>query len=291
MPTSWIGILLSLVALFAWGFGDFFIQSSTRAVGVWRTILFNNLFATIVLFPFVYRDLFTLNLQNFVFLSLLSLVTVFVSVFNFTALRDGKIAVIEPLLGIELPITVGLSIFFGREVLTLLQGALIALVFIGIMFASATRLSHLHYHRRILEQGVLFAGLGAIAMGLMNFLVGVGSKTTTPLLTVWFFCAALGIISCIYVTIRKEWRVTKTALYNNWKITAKQSIVDNAAWVAYAGATTFIPTSIAATVSESYIALGVFLGIFINRERIKMHQRIGIVIAVIAVVILAGISR
>ncbi len=291
MSSSTIGLGLAFTALLCWGFGDFFIQESTRKVGVWKSLFFNDLLATLVLLPFVYQDMLRVNIQSLLLLILLSVVVVFVSVFDFTALREGKLAIVEPLLGIELPITVGLSMFFLEEALHGREIALIVLAFLGIVLASATRLSHLRYHRRLLEKGVLLAGLGAIAMGFMNFLVGVSSNDTSPLLTVWFFSTALTLVSAIYLTLHKEWGTVIPALKKYPGLTAKQAIIDNGAWVAYAGATTLIPISIAATISESYIVIAVLLGIFVNREKIKAHQYLGIALAVISIIALAYLTR
>lgn len=69
-----------------------------------------------------------------------------------------------------------------------------------------------------------------------------------------------------------------------------QSILDNTAWVAFAFATIFIPISIATTISESYIALAVFLGIFINREKLRPHQMIGVVLALVGVIALSALT-
>lgn len=290
MSDAALGLLLAFTTLFCWGFGDFFIQESTRRVGVWKSLFFNDLFAVLVLSPFIYKELFTLSVWSFLLLTVLSIIVIFAAVFDFTALKEGKIAIIEPLLGIELPITVGLSVILLQEQLTALEFMLIGLVFIGVMLAAATRLSHLSYHRRLLEKGVLLAGLGAIALGLMNFLVGVSSRDTSPLLTVWFFSAVLVLVSTFHLTLRKEWGSVGKALRQNFGITAKQSVVDNAGWIAYAGATTYLPISIVTSITESYIALAVILGIFVNREKLKPHQYLGVLLAVIAVIALAALA-
>lgn len=69
-----------------------------------------------------------------------------------------------------------------------------------------------------------------------------------------------------------------------------QSILDNAAWVAFATATTFVPIAIAATISESYITLAVLLGVLLNREKLKAHQIAGVLLAIIGVLVLSAIS-
>ncbi len=67
-------------------------------------------------------------------------------------------------------------------------------------------------------------------------------------------------------------------------------VIDNMAWVAFGYATTFIPISIAATISESYIVLASLLGICVNREKLKSHQIIGIILAIGGVLLLSALT-
>ena len=185
----YLGIALAFVALLTWGIGDFLIQRSTRRIGVWETLFWNAFAATVILFPFIFRQLQQLTVVSGAFTLLvgLSIVVLFAALFNFTALKEGKIAIVEPIQGIELPITIALAVGLVGERLTAAQFLLMGIVFIGIVFAVTVSAEHIRYPRRILERGVLFAGLGAVSMALMNFLVGVSSQRISPLLTLWFF--------------------------------------------------------------------------------------------------------
>ncbi|MBU3978359.1 EamA family transporter [Patescibacteria group bacterium] len=52
-----MGILFAFIALFSWGIGDFLIQKSTRKFGDWLALFYICAFSTVVLLPFVYKDL------------------------------------------------------------------------------------------------------------------------------------------------------------------------------------------------------------------------------------------
>src|SRR3989344_3230998 len=186
MEASVIGIILALVALLTWGFGDFFIQRATRQVGSWKTLFFNGVVGSLALTPFVWRDLPALDKSDWLLLGALSIVTLFAALFDFEALRRGKIAIIEPILGAELPLTAGLSVIFVGEVLSAPQFVLIGVIFIGIILAITQHHTHLHYHKRIFEKGVILAGIGMVGMALMNVLVGVTSQEISPLIAMWF---------------------------------------------------------------------------------------------------------
>lgn len=288
--SNYAGILFAFIALVSWGFGDFFIQKTTRVVGSWKALFFIGIVGLIGLFPFVKNDLATLNAANFLLLGLLGVVVVFAALFNFEALRQGKIAIVEPIIGLELPITVGLSLTLASETLSFLQLFLIGIVFIGIMLAITAHHTHLHYHKRIFERGVILAGIGAIGMALTNFLVGVSSQGISPLITIWFAHSLLAVVCGIYIFYKGEFVNLVSDFKNHPKPIIGQSILNNVAWVSFAKATTFIPIAIATTISESYIALAVLLGLFVNREKLRKHQIVGVALATIGVITLSYFS-
>lgn len=288
--SNYAGILFAFIALVSWGFGDFFIQKTTRVVGSWKALFFIGIVGLVGLFPFVKNDLTTLSAANFLLLGLLGIVVVFAALFDFEALRQGKIAIVEPIIGLELPITVGLSLTLANESLSFSQLFLIGIVFIGIMLAITAHHTHLHYHKRIFERGVILAGIGAVGMALTNVLVGVSSQDISPLITIWFAHSLLAVVCGIYIFYKGEFVNLVSDFKNHPKPIIGQSILDNVAWVSFAKATTFIPIAIATTISESYIALAVLLGLFINREKLRKHQIIGIVLATIGIITLSYFS-
>jgi drug/metabolite transporter (DMT)-like permease len=255
--------------------------------------MFIGLTALFLLFPFVYKEIPLLfgSEKDVVILILGSLVMFAAALFDFEALRKGKFCIIEPLYGIEVPVSIGLSIGLWGESLSTLQMILIGVLFLGIVLAVTTHHTHLHYHKRIFERGVVLALIGAIGMGLGNFLVGVSSQTTSPLLSIWFIHGLLSILCLCYLLLRKQLGGTLKEIKNNFGIIAGQSILDNVAWICFAFATTMIPISIATGITESYIALGALLGVLINKEKIRWHQYVGVAITCIAVVILAIVSE
>ena len=288
--SHYVGILFAFIALVSWGFGDFFIQKTTRVVGSWKALFFIGIVGLIGLFPFVKNDLASLNSSNLLLLGLLGVVVVFAALFDFEALRQGKIAIVEPIIGLELPITVGLSLTLANETLSFLQLFLVGIVFIGIILAITAHHTHLHYHKRIFERGAILAGIGAIGMALTNFLVGVSSQGISPLITIWFAHSLLAVVCGIYILHKGEFGNLIFDFKNYPKLIIGQSILDNVAWVSFAKATTYIPISIATTISESYIALAVLLGLFVNREKLRTHQIIGVTLAIIGVIMLSYFS-
>lgn len=287
------GIVFALAALASWTFGDFFIQRSVRVVGDLKTLAYIGLVGIIGIYPFIAKELLPL-LANPTLLFLLTLtgaVIFFAAIFDFEALKRGKLAIVEPVLGIELPITIALSVAIWGEHPTLAQFLLMAGAFVGIVLAITIHHTHLHYHKRILfEKGVLFAALGSIVMGLVNFLVGVSSQETSPLMAIWFTNLVYTLCCFIYMAWKKNFAGVIGDFVRNLKVTLPTSVLDNAAWVFFAFAASLIPISIATTVSESYIAFVVLLGLLINKEKIRRHQFVGAALAIASIIFLSAIT-
>ena len=286
------GIIFSLIALLGWGIGDFFIQKTVRKIGVWKSLFFIGVFGFIFLLPFVAKEIGPIIRQpdSLYLLLLLAVIITIASLFDFGALKEGKIAVIEPLIGVELPITVGLSILLGGEHLNLIQGSLVILTFFGIVLTVTKQKSHLHYQRKIFEKGIFLALIGAIGMALTNFLIGYSSQEISALSTIWFVHTIMAAVCLIYLLVTKQVKTLVDDLRIFPGIFFLKSLFDNAGWLAFAFATTYVSISIATTISESYIVLAALLGVFINREKLRTHQFLGIILVILSILGLSTIS-
>lgn len=288
-----IGILLAIGALLGWGIGDFLIQKTARKTDIWKTMFYIGFVATIGLLPFIFKDLKQISFgsTNLIILLIASVVAFFTFTFDAEALKDGKITVIEPIIGLEAPITVGLSVVIIGDRLSLLQLLLMFIIFIGSILTVTINHQHLHYHKRLLEKGVIFAIIGAFGMGLTDFLIGISSQDTSPLLAVWSTNFVLLILCLIKFITNKELKEALSEFIKNPVLILFTSIIDNLAWISYASSVTIIPISIAIFISESYIVLTGILGYFFNKEKLQKHQIIGISIATLGIILLSSIFQ
>jgi len=285
-----MGILFAFIALFCWGLGDFLIQKTSRAIGKWAALFFITFFAVIILTPFVFQDIVTLftSRQDVLLLLLASGVLLFAALFDFQALKEGKLSVIEPIMAFEVAITAVLSALIIGEYLTWQQMIFVITLIAGIFLVSTKSFHHLKNIKA--EKGILFGVLGTIGMGVTNFLFGVGSRQISPLMTNWFTNLFIALVTFIYLIskmksgeILKDWRKDKALIIG-------VGLVDNGAWLAYSFSTLYIPITIATSISESYIALAALLGMVFNGEKLKRHQFIGLFLAIISAIILAAIT-
>jgi uncharacterized membrane protein len=134
---------------------------------------------------------------------------------------------------------------------------------------------------------VVWAAIGSIGMGLMNYLWGVGSRTISPLATIWFVHSFLAVACLIYLLSQGQTKTLLQHLRHGMGSVIPASIFDNMAWTFYGYAMAFAPTTIVTTISESYIAGLVALGLLVNREKVAPHQFAGIVCVLVGTGLIA----
>lgn len=285
-----MGVLFAIIALMSWGTGDFLIQKSTRKFGNWISLFYITAFGGIILTFFVIGELGSIFImKNFILLLATSILALFVALFEFEAFRIGKISVIEPVLALEVLVTIALSSFILREHLNLIQTTLVAILLSGIILVSIK--SFRYFKKMHLEQGVWYAFFATMGMGAVNFLFGIGSREMSPLLVNWFTSVFLAIVCLGYIIANSRLDETINNFKKNKKLIFGVSIIDNLAWISYSYATLFIPIAIAIGISESYIALAAALGMFLNKEKLQKHQIAGLIVCVISVIILSIITE
>lgn len=280
-----MGLTFAFIAILGWGLGDFLIARSARKLGDWEALFWIVLFASVVLFPFVSNSLQHLSGFDWFVLSLTSIVILTASLLDFEALRVGKISVVEPVFAMEVPVTIALATFFTGEHLSLQQLLYIGILLFGIVLVSNKKLGSLHI--RTIEKGVWVAVLTTIGMGSANFLFGFGSRATDPLMITWFTSMFMTAATLFYLARSNQLHKLAANLRRNTWLILAVGMADTAAWVGYSASALYIPIGLATGLTESYIALAALLGLVFNRERIVMHQRAGLVLAVIAAVALA----
>ncbi len=274
-------IFAVLGAMLCWGFGDFIIQKVTRKIGDMEALAWIGVLGSIGLLPFIWQDLsLVVSASNFWILLGLGVIAFIIGIINFEALKRGKISVIEVILEAELPIAVLLGLIFFGESLSGFQILLTLAIFSGIILIATgpgdIRKSH------FLEKGAVLAVVAAIGYGIIDFLTAFGAKTISPLLTIWFTWATFTLICFIYMA----WRGKIVSFFKDagkYKaIVLGMGVIDTLAWILFAIAVQSNKLAITVAITESYPAIGLILGVAVNREKVTIHQYIGAFIAVAA---------
>lgn len=286
-----IGILCALVAMVAWGVGDFFIQRSTRTLGDWETLFLITLVGTIILAPFTLMDTLAIVSSGgplFWILVVASVVLFVASLLDFEALKRGKITVVEPIWSLEIPTGAILAFLFLGEKLSVVQVSLIGALLLGLVFISVKETHKLH--KIFVERGAGLALLSALVMGSANFFVGWGARETDPLVVNFFISFVLVVISAIYLWKKNSFGKLWSDVKMYPRMVASMTVLDNVAWVAFAFALSYAPIGIAVALSETYIVISVLLGMYFNKEKLERHQKFGLFVAIVAAILLASVT-
>ncbi len=282
------GIIFAIVAMICWGFGDFFIQRSTRKIGDWETLFLITFFGVIIIFPFIWHELpeFVLGIGPEAWIIAAAGIFLFVAaLLEFEALKEGKISVIEPTWSLEIPAAAVLASLVLNETLSTVQ--------IGFMIGLIIGLFMVSYRGKVLsgkffvEKGVMISILAALLMGVTNFFVGWGARETSPLMINFVISLVSLLGSVVFLIVRGKWKLATSHILRYPKIVFPMAILDNIAWIAFAFSMVYAPIGITVALSESYIIIAVLLGIFINKERLEHHQKVGLVLALISAITLA----
>ncbi len=287
MPVD-IGIGLAFAAMLCWGFGDFLIQKSTRAVGDWEALFIIGLIGAAIISPFVIGRIpaiFETSGQGIIIIGIACVVLFFAAIMDFEALRIGKLAVVEPIWSIEIPAAALLAFFILGERVGLSQIIVIFLLMLGLFAVSIKEKQKIK--KFFLERGVFLAFFAAVFMGGANFFIGWGSRVTDPLMVNFITDVFIVAVSGAYLFFTGRLGKMLRDFRSHLVLLFPMGILDKAAWVAFAFAMTLAPITIAVALSESYIIVAVILGLAVNKEKLAKHQKFGLALAVVSAITLA----
>ncbi len=163
-------------------------------------------------------------------------------------------------LELELPVTAVVGIYFLRESLSLAQLAAMAMVFVGITLIAARTLS-LKSGLKGLEKGVIIGLLGAIGMGAVNFLTGLGSKAISPLLIIWVPWVVFTALCLGYILYTGTAQKFAENFRRNRKPLVLIGVFDTLAWFSYAFAAQNNSIAVTTAITESYPVVAISLGL------------------------------
>lgn len=286
-----LGISLGFVAMLSWGIGDFLIQRSTKRLGDWETLFAITAFGAIVLTPFVWRSapaLWGAGDGSMGILAAAGLVLMLAALLHFEGFKRGKLSVLEPLISLEIISAVAFSFMFLGDRISWIQGLIVMTLVVGLMLVSFRE--RIKARTFFLEKGVILFSVGALLMGVADFLLAWGSRLADPLVANFIMNVVMAAATGAVILAQGNARKLMRDVSSSPRSVMAMVVTDNIAWVAYASAMTLVPVAIATGLSESSIIVAVLLGLFINKERLQRHQKIGIAVALAAVIVLAAVT-
>jgi drug/metabolite transporter (DMT)-like permease len=287
-----LGVLLALAAMFGWGGADFLAQRAARKVGNVATLFWGSLFGAVVLLPSASRQVGMLagRTDLILLIALGAAVSIATALFSLEAYRRGKLVVVEPILGLELPFTILLAVALRGERLDGVQAITMTAIFIGVVLAATVSSPAVALKKQILEKGSLLGLAGMFGFAALNFLTGVISQEASPIIAVWSGRAVASIVIGAYLAGTGRLGAAFRAARGHPLLVLGVSALYLVGFMAYGMAATHLPISVATAISEGYVVLTVLLGVIVNKEKVARHQFGGIAVVTAAVMILGYLS-
>lgn len=303
------GILLGLVCALCWGTADIFATVVARRLGTLTTLFFSHMWGllfVLILLAFTWRPLaltpqaLLLSLPAGLGLGVLLAIGYFAF---YRGLELGPLAIVSPLTSADGAIAVLLAILFLHESLGVWQGSALLILFLGIVLVSLEGTSPVAFfktmNKSVFAKGGTKWGLVAmIVFGLVLFGTGAAAQMDGWFLPIFWMriCSALIVAS---VRLLQQWRLrtqtisvqhTKYESTNSWLImigfAAVAGLLDTAGHFLYSFNTHIVATGIAAAVGSCFVLLPLLYGAFVLREKLAIHQTIGVGLVLVGLILL-----
>ena len=283
-----VAILCGLVAMFAFGTGNFTKKFALDDVGATNALyvlhIINFLVFTPVILFSIYKGYFSISLiQVLATIAYTSLCIL--GIYNFTkALEIGEVAIITPIGGASIVLTVVLSILFLGEVFVFLDIVAIFMAFIGI-FLTSVNFSKIKNMRN--TKGIKEALYAFVFFGLFLFFNGSFSSQLD------FFSFFLVPKYLISILILGFLSLFKRQEFDYKKLKPKPVIIMfccflllNLGWFSYQFGSKFGSVVISSLLMGQNAVVSIVLSIIILKEKLLVNQVFGIILIFISLIIL-----
>lgn len=276
-----LSILFGLGAALAWGSADFFGGLASRKAGVYRAVFYGEgvgiVFVSIVAlifqqeFPPLRSCLFAALAGTFGTLGLLLL---------YRAMELSLMSIATPvsaLMAAAIPIVIGMVTDGLPQAATLL-GFGFALFSIWLVSQTDHGVQDILAHLADLKLPLL-AGVG---FGLYFVVIREATLESTLWPLVVSRLTGMALITALFLIRRESWKVERPA----WLLIAVNGVLDVGGNIFFILASQTGRLDVAAILSSLFPASTVLLAAFILKERVSRPQKIGIALALIAIVLL-----
>jgi len=220
-----------------------------------------------------------------VFLSVIGLLAFFA---NNEALKIGNSSIVGTIGGSFTAIVVILSLLFLGEKLVMPQLVSIVVIFIGL-FLSSINISDLRNKKSIINKSVFYALFAMVGWGIFYTFIKI------PVQKAGFFWPTYvsDIVGTLFFFIFgfKRIKMPKINYHSGFPAVLLASLLLNAGAFSFNFAISQGLSSIVAPIAGAYPALFAFLAYFIFKDPITHQQKLGMVITLSGIILLAFFSR
>jgi drug/metabolite transporter (DMT)-like permease len=285
-----IGILFGVFAMFGWGLADFL-----AAIALKRGIMSEKLYffvqllgiIPIVLLATMFLDVPVLSIEIIVLVLLAAFLTLTEYIFLYKAFDIGPVSLAAPLCASYPMLTVIFSVIFLKEILSIDQILLIALVILGVILISLDLSRIRKLKLAYSKTGLWFAFISVLASGILFTLLGYLIKQIGWFAPIFFMKFLVVIYLFPYLKTKGiGLKITGRFL---WMIISAMALLEVFAYLTYSvGAFVFL-NSIVVPISASYPLVTIVLARIFFKEKIMPSQYLGIFLVLLGVVLLSFI--
>lgn len=284
-------IFFALISLIGWGTGDIFTTSASRRIGSYNASFYGYFFGFIlssIYIPFALDQIsaYTIPLIALtIFLSVIQLLS-FLS-YN-EALKIGNSSLVGTIAGAFTSLVVVLSILFLGERLLPDQLISISVIIVGLILSSLN-LSDLKNKRSIINKGTTLALVAMIGWGIYFTFIKV------PIEKAGFFwptytTAMVGTLSFLIIGLRRI-KFPTLGYKDGFLATFLSGLLLTVGSFGFNIGLSKGLASIVAPIAGAYPALFALLSSIIFRDPITKQQKIGMIITLVGIVLLAYFSK
>lgn len=274
-----IGILFALASMFSWGTADFFAKKAVDRVGYVKSMLIVQVFALmpLAIYAFATSQLPAMSVGLLLVTSVAALGGVGGYYFFFKGLQKGNISIVSPVSSSYAIVPVVFSYFLYGEVLSPLQLAGIAAIFVGVFLAS-TRLDELRKSiREGATNGVFEALMATVTWGTTYTLLKIVVDGAGPVMGALVTRVIMMLFSIVLFGRGALGDKSKLPGRTILLFLVAAGFLDMIGLMSYNMGITTQLVSIVSPISAIYSAVTVVLAYIFLKERIANNQKAGIV--------------
>lgn len=278
------GIIFGVIAMMSWGASDFFVTKSARGCEPFRAFLWSQITALIMLsiifFIFFKTPKFSFAVAGLILLS--GLLTSVANMAFYKSLKVGKVSIVMPVASCWAVVTVLISLIFLSQSLTQNRAIGVVLAIAGAVFVSFSwkELKKLKNH----AVGVNYAVIAALAYGVDFVLIDIMANKIG-----WFFpMLFVGLVTACFLSIYAGISGKDISFPKNiWYFIILVGILDTVAYLFYSSSVTTEYGAVMAPIAASSPAVSIILAKIFLKEKIEIHQEIGIVSVIFGLILLS----
>ncbi len=281
-----ISILFGIASMLGYGISDFFPSRLTKSAGsvnllFWYFSISSLMLAVVGLlvsgFPIITGD-DAILIVGAIALNVLGLLTFL------KGLKIGKLSIIAPISGSWSVITVLIGVIFLSEALNVLEIVGIILVIFGTLLASLRIRDVLRLKRDTIISGSEYAVATMLIWGVLFALIGILSKRIGWLSPIFIVTVGSAVVLFVYSVVGKVELKFPVKLY---RMVGLWTLTGTLAFIFYSLGTNYGYISIVSPITAASAFVAVILGVIVLRERLENEQRLGIVLIIIGIILVA----